>query len=153
WPAPATTPAAAATPSSRLEGAELGTGRGRATHRLPLSGLSRGLIRRRLQWIRGVNAPEVDPGRAKRHLSGTKTSGVPMTIRPYLGRLDDEDDEDESGKKPDSLSSQMEKALFEARTIMLTGEINDRIARSVSAQLLAYSAVNEKPILLVVSSP
>jgi ATP-dependent Clp protease protease subunit len=35
----------------------------------------------------------------------------------------------------------------------LTGEINDKIARSVAAQLLAYSAVNDKPILLVVSSP
>jgi ATP-dependent Clp protease protease subunit len=76
-----------------------------------------------------------------------------MTIRPEFLRLDDEDDEDDSGKKPESLSSQMDKALFEARTILLTGDINDKIARSVAAQLLAYSAVNEKPILLVVSSP
>ena len=68
-------------------------------------------------------------------------------------RFDDEDDEDTSGSKPEAPSSQMEKALFESRTIMLTGEINDKIARSVSAQLLAYSAVNEKPILLVLSSP
>ncbi len=47
----------------------------------------------------------------------------------------------------------MEKALFESRTILLTGEINDKQARSVSAQLLAYSAVSDKPILLVLSSP
>ena len=68
-------------------------------------------------------------------------------------RFDDEDDEDTSSTKPESASSQLEKALFESRTILLTGEINDKIARSVSAQLLAYSAVSEKPILLVLSSP
>ena len=52
-----------------------------------------------------------------------------------------------------SSSSQMEKALFDSRTILLTGEINDKQARAVCAQLLAYSAVSEKPILLVLSSP
>jgi ATP-dependent Clp protease protease subunit len=76
-----------------------------------------------------------------------------MPIR-FDFRLDDEDDdEDTSSKKEDSPSSMMEKALFEARTILLTGEINDRVARSTCAQLLAYSAVNDKPILLVLSSP
>jgi len=71
-----------------------------------------------------------------------------MTIR-----FDDEDDEDTSSKKEDSPSSLMEKALFEARTILLTGDINDKQAKSVATQLLAYSAVNDKPILLVLSSP
>jgi ATP-dependent Clp protease protease subunit len=62
-----------------------------------------------------------------------------MTIR-----FDDEDDEDTSSKKEDSPSSLMEKALFEARTILLTGDINDKQAKS---------AVSDKPILLVLSSP
>jgi ATP-dependent Clp protease protease subunit len=77
-----------------------------------------------------------------------------MTIRPDFFHLD-EDDEDEApeGKKEESASGLMEKALFDARTILLTGEINDKAARAVSAQLLAYSAVNDKPILLVLSSP
>jgi len=66
---------------------------------------------------------------------------------------EDDEDEDTSGSKPEAQSSQLEKALFDSRTILLTGEINDKIARSVSAQLLAYSAVSEKPILLVLSSP
>jgi ATP-dependent Clp protease, protease subunit len=43
--------------------------------------------------------------------------------------------------------------MFEARTILLTGDVNDKLARSVCTQLLAYSAVSDKPILLVVSSP
>ncbi len=76
-----------------------------------------------------------------------------MTIRPDYVRFDDEDDEETPEKAQDPTSSFMEKALYEARTILLTGEVNDKLARSVSAQLLAYSAVNDKPILLVVSSP
>jgi ATP-dependent Clp protease, protease subunit len=76
-----------------------------------------------------------------------------MTIRPDFVRFDDEDDEETPEKGQDPTSSFMEKALYEARTILLTGEVNDKLARSVSAQLLAYSAVNDKPILLVVSSP
>lgn len=77
-----------------------------------------------------------------------------MTIRPDFFHLD-EDDEDEApeSKKEESASGLMEKALFDARTILLTGEINDKAARAVSAQLLAYSAVSDKPILLVLSSP
>lgn len=77
-----------------------------------------------------------------------------MTNRPDFFRLD-EDDEDDApeGKKEEATSSQLEKALFDSRTILLTGEINDKQARSVCAQLLAYSAVSDKPILLVLSSP
>ncbi len=77
-----------------------------------------------------------------------------MTIRPEFFHLD-EDDEDDApeGKKEENTSSQLEKALFDSRTILLTGEINDKAARAVSAQLLAFSAVSEKPILLVLSSP
>ncbi len=70
-----------------------------------------------------------------------------MTIR-----LDD-DQEESAPKKEESPSSLMEKALFEARTILLTGEINDKQAKTVCAQLLGYSAVSDKPILLIVSSP
>jgi ATP-dependent Clp protease protease subunit len=79
-----------------------------------------------------------------------------MTFRfdgRFDGRLDDEDDDDQSAKKGESPSSLMEKALFDARTILLTGEINDKQARAVCAQLLGYSAVSDKPILLVLSSP
>ena len=77
-----------------------------------------------------------------------------MTNRPDFFHLDeDEEDDAPEGKKEEASSSQLEKALFESRTILLTGEINDKAARSVCAQLLAYSAVSDKPILLVLSSP
>jgi ATP-dependent Clp protease protease subunit len=77
-----------------------------------------------------------------------------MTNRPDFFHLDeDEEDDAPEGKKEEAASSQLEKALFESRTILLTGEINDKAARAVCAQLLGYSAVNDKPILLVLSSP
>ncbi len=63
------------------------------------------------------------------------------------------DDDESAAKKDEPTSSLMEKALFDSRTILLTGEINDKQARVVSAQLLAYSAVSDKPILLIISSP
>lgn len=63
------------------------------------------------------------------------------------------DDDENNAKKEDSPSSLMEKAMFDARTILLTGEINDKQAKSICAQLLAFSAVSDKPILLILSSP
>ncbi len=71
-----------------------------------------------------------------------------MTIR-----LDDDEGDEAPSKREESPTSLMEKALFEARTILLTGDINDKQAKAVCTQLLAYSAVSDKPILLVLSSP
>ena len=48
---------------------------------------------------------------------------------------------------------QIDKALFDARQILLTGEINDVQARRVSAGLLALASVSDAPITLIVSSP
>lgn len=76
-----------------------------------------------------------------------------MTNRPDFFHLDEDEDDAPESKKEESPSGLMEKALFDSRTILLTGEINDKAARAVSAQLLAYSAVSDKPILLVLSSP
>lgn len=47
----------------------------------------------------------------------------------------------------------LEKTLFDARTVLLTGEINDAQATRVCSRLLAMASVSEDPITLVVSSP
>ncbi|MEM6900013.1 MAG: ATP-dependent Clp protease proteolytic subunit [Pseudomonadota bacterium] len=47
----------------------------------------------------------------------------------------------------------LEEALFKARTILLTGGIDDKQARRVCQRLLALSSESKDPILLVVSSP
>jgi ATP-dependent Clp protease protease subunit len=64
-------------------------------------------------------------------------------------RLDDENDE----KKATEPNAFLEEALFKARTILLTGGIDFLQARRVCERLLALSSENDKPILLVLSSP
>ena len=67
-------------------------------------------------------------------------------------RLDDEE-EKKSPADGRNAPDVIEKALFEARVVMLTGEVNDIQARRVSERLLALSAQSSKPITFVISSP
>ena len=64
-------------------------------------------------------------------------------------RLDDEP-ESTPQSEPNAF---LEEALFKARTLLLTGGIDDKQARRVCERLLALSAESEEPILLVLSSP
>ncbi len=47
----------------------------------------------------------------------------------------------------------MAERLFEARTVLIFGEVNTRLAESVSAQLLALSAASAEPIRVLLHSP
>jgi len=64
-------------------------------------------------------------------------------------RLDEE--EDEKTKTPSSI--QVDKHLFEARTVLITGPINQELARDVCARLMALAQVSNDPITVIVSSP
>ncbi|MEM1138724.1 MAG: ATP-dependent Clp protease proteolytic subunit [Pseudomonadota bacterium] len=66
-----------------------------------------------------------------------------------MTRLNDESDTE----KPQSAGGLIEKALLDARTVMVTGEVNDKMARSVTAQLLALAEISDDPITVIVSSP
>ncbi|MBY0422464.1 MAG: ATP-dependent Clp protease proteolytic subunit [Parvularculaceae bacterium] len=66
-------------------------------------------------------------------------------------RLDEKDEKPKD--KEIGAGAQVEKALFDARQIILAGEINDKIAASTTARLLAMAAVSEAPITIVLSSP
>lgn len=74
-----------------------------------------------------------------------------FTDRPIFN--DDEDDDKQPGDALREAPDFLGKALFESRTILLTGGINDKVARSVCAQLFALAAKSDAPILMVVSSP
>jgi ATP-dependent Clp protease protease subunit len=68
-----------------------------------------------------------------------------------MTRLDDEQNKpDENPTMPGAVA---EKALFNARIITLTGEINDRVAKRVTDSLLALASDKDDPITLVLSSP
>jgi ATP-dependent Clp protease protease subunit len=47
----------------------------------------------------------------------------------------------------------MDEKLFKSRSISIFGQINERIARTVTEQLLALAAESDEPITIYVSSP
>ena len=81
-----------------------------------------------------------------------------MTRTPYDVRLNDEDDDQDENGKPEKDSkdkgpSSIVDKLMKARTILLFGQINDKVAREISAQLLALASDGDDPIKLVINSP
>lgn len=70
--------------------------------------------------------------------------------------MDNDDDDEKNGeeKKPEvqSLGAELAKALFKARTVLIFGEIEPRLAERIVAQLLAFAALNDDPIRVFVCS-
>ncbi|WP_106755319.1 ATP-dependent Clp protease proteolytic subunit [Pannonibacter carbonis] len=62
-----------------------------------------------------------------------------------------EDDEEEKTKTPQSIP--VDKHLFDARTVLITGPITQELARDVCSRLLALAQVSSDPITVIVSSP
>lgn len=62
----------------------------------------------------------------------------------------------EAGKKQDKSSSKsgfIDEKLFKSRAITIFGEINDKVARSITERLLALAAESDEPISIYISSP
>jgi ATP-dependent Clp protease, protease subunit len=72
-----------------------------------------------------------------------------------LRRADEENDEkdDDKEKSPEPQMSDVAKALFKSRTVLIFGEVDMKMAERVSAQLLAYAAEGEGDIRVIVNSP
>ena len=64
-----------------------------------------------------------------------------------------------SSEKEDAVTSEprasvfMDEKLFKSRCLTIFGEINDKIARSITERLLALASENDEPITLYISSP
>lgn len=74
---------------------------------------------------------------------------------PYI-RSDEEDDDtpEQDAKKPDAAPvNELESRLFKGRKVMIFGEVNDKLARDVSARLLTLAEESGKPIDVFVNSP
>ncbi len=71
-----------------------------------------------------------------------------------MRRADEENDEkeDEKSKAPEPQSSEIAKALYKSRTVLIFGEVDMKMAERVTAQLLAY-AESEGDIRVIVNSP
>ncbi|MDD7910669.1 MULTISPECIES: ATP-dependent Clp protease proteolytic subunit [Pseudovibrio] len=61
------------------------------------------------------------------------------------------DDEGETAKSEKSIP--VDKHLFDARTVLITGQISQELAQDVCSRLLALSQVSDDPITVIVSSP
>ncbi|MEI6558596.1 MAG: ATP-dependent Clp protease proteolytic subunit [Rhodospirillaceae bacterium] len=85
-----------------------------------------------------------------------------MADASYI-RADEDDDDDEGDEQP--AAGKREKArkvvpfktvqqnLFKARTVLIFGEVSMKLAREVSAELLALAVESDEPIRLVINSP
>ena len=78
------------------------------------------------------------------------------TSTPYTlsnaANLNDRMDE-ESPEEKSANSNFMDEKLFNSRSISIFGSINERVARTVTQQLLALAAENNDPITIYISSP
>jgi ATP-dependent Clp protease, protease subunit len=71
-----------------------------------------------------------------------------------LRRFDEEDENEKEDKKgPDPQTTPVMNALFKARTVLIFGEVDMKMAERVTAQLLAYAAEGNGDIRVVVNSP
>ena len=80
-----------------------------------------------------------------------------MTLHD-LRIVDDDEDDEKDKDKPESAKKEdknraVQKILFDSRTILLFGEINEKAARETISQLLAMGEESRDPIRMVISSP
>ena len=68
-----------------------------------------------------------------------------------MRRLDDDDKKEKTPPEPQSSPAQ--QALFKARTVLIFGEVDMKLAERVTAQLLAMAAENGDDIRVVINSP
>ena len=67
--------------------------------------------------------------------------------------LSDKDDDAKNDKAERPTSSLMEQLAFKSRFVMVFGEIDDKVARSVCERLILLSQESDAPIQMLISSP
>src|SRR5471032_2299039 len=68
---------------------------------------------------------------------------------PFSLRDDSPEKEEKKEKEP---KSKLEEKFLETRTILLFGEISQKVAREVSEKLILLSAINSDDIKLIINS-
>jgi len=68
-------------------------------------------------------------------------------------RFDDDDDDDKARPENEAAPKIIEETLFRKRHVLITGQINDRLAKVTVQRLLALAAENDSPINVFISSP
>jgi ATP-dependent Clp protease protease subunit len=65
---------------------------------------------------------------------------------------EDAPEKKEKEKKEKEPKTRLDEKFLETRTILLFGEINQKVAREVSEKLILLSSINENPIKLIINS-
>jgi ATP-dependent Clp protease protease subunit len=65
---------------------------------------------------------------------------------------EDEPEKQEAEVKPAALTDTLRERLFKARTLVISGEVNQVLAAQVISQLLAMDAESDKPITVYINS-
>ena len=68
-------------------------------------------------------------------------------------RLDEPEKEKNEGMKPDQPMAPVQTALFKARTVLIFGEIDMKVAERVCGQMLALAADGPGDIRVIINSP
>ena len=78
-----------------------------------------------------------------------------LALRPWSTTVNTLQDETENAtdKLSDPPSSPVVQALFKARTVLIFGEVNMKMAERVTAQLLAHAADGDGDIRILLNSP
>lgn len=66
---------------------------------------------------------------------------------------DDEEKKEDKNFPEAGANNELENKLFKERTILIFGEVNDKLAREISGRLLALAYDSSKPINIYVNSP
>lgn len=82
----------------------------------------------------------------------------PIDFDPLHRRLDDDDDDDngggEHGDKDRPTPNPYEKALFDSRTLLISGPVDDKMLRDATVRCLAMEQKDpKKPITVFINSP
>lgn len=78
----------------------------------------------------------------------------PSDFDPRRLRLDDEGGNEQEQKKGDGLPNPYEKALFESRTVLISGGVDDKMLKEATMRVLALEAEDaDAPITVLINSP
>ena len=76
-----------------------------------------------------------------------------MDFLPTLPQFrEDAPEKDEKDKKEKEPNSRLEEKFLETRTILIFGEITQKVAREVSEKLILLSAINDNDIKVIINS-
>ncbi|MFP4622840.1 MAG: ATP-dependent Clp protease proteolytic subunit [Gemmatimonadota bacterium] len=80
--------------------------------------------------------------------------GMPRPTQPGEPNVEPDEEEREEGPRPTASrwTSSIRNRLFEARTLIISGEVNQKLASEVMGQLLALDAESDEPITVFINS-